>query len=582
MTGKVSALFSLLLLTSLLIMHPVLYAEENISIEQPQSIRSIMKAEKRVQETREILDIVNRIDSIYGNLYENLKEKKQLVIFFDPAHGKLSNGEWQGGKITHRLSCTGRPEEYYSIQLSRKLYKLLKDNPHVTIKSTTDYMKVLEEDSEVYNNIPFSTSVAMAKESNAFIILSEHLNNVSMSYKASGKSNIPGIHITLDGRGRKILRYVEDTYSGFLTLYNPLDSSGFSRQYAVKLKHRLEEEGLTPNSWDFGAVGDDRFSYFVDFPVSIIYESGFISNPKEEIKLADPAHQDILIKAQYEMLLETIEDVFAVDISGREPKKKEGKTDSRVELLKLSRIAVYYTKKGETRNVVNTITTMENKFRNSPFSSYIAYFSTIRKRIQNAEYNFNRGLVNSNKKRRKTARKYFRNARRCISYAPIYSAYQEKYSAYLGRRRAFREDYEARLEETPASVSVPVHRAPRWTPIILAIDDNQSLRDAVYKALEPDEKTMNRLMNSFINAHGVGHKKVKYYSKKNKKYKTKWKRYTKKINFYKGIYIVHIDKNLNIHDAKRISSVHLNPGKYQNQQYLKNSFFASENKIKDL
>ena len=109
MTGKFPILLSILTLMSFF--SSSARAEDFSAEKQPPSIQSILKAESRVKESKEIIDIINKIDTTYDNLFDKLNNKKPLVVFFDTAHGKLSNGEWQGGKITHRLSCTGNPEE---------------------------------------------------------------------------------------------------------------------------------------------------------------------------------------------------------------------------------------------------------------------------------------------------------------------------------------------------------------------------------------------------------------------------------------------------------------------------------------
>ncbi|MCP4133662.1 MAG: hypothetical protein GY754_22025, partial [bacterium] len=250
---------------------------------KPQSLlmKRVLKKEKSRRRREDLAGIIRNIDKTYGSIYTNLKKGKKLVIFFDPAHGKLANGQWQG-EATNRMSATNRPEEFYSIMLSRGLYKQLSANRHIEVKSTPDFMEVLRGKKETYKNIPFTETVKMASQVGAFIILSEHLNNVSIFHKASGTTNLKGLHIVMDHSGRRILKYVHGQYSGFLTLYNKLDASGFSKEYALKLREKLIERNLNPNSWEKGAVGDDRFSYFVDFPISIIYESGFISHPDEE------------------------------------------------------------------------------------------------------------------------------------------------------------------------------------------------------------------------------------------------------------------------------------------------------------
>jgi hypothetical protein len=43
-----------------------------------------------------------------------------------------------------------------------------------------------------------------------------------------------------------------------------------------------------------------------------------------------------------------------------------------------------------------------------------------------------------------------------------------------------------------------------------------------------------------------------------------------------------MDKNLNINKAQRVSSAVLDPLKYQNQQYLKNSWFSRQEREKSL
>mgnify|MGYP007016123343 FL=1 len=77
------------------------------------------------------------------------------------------------------------------------------------------------------------------------------------------------------------------------------------------------------------------------------------------------------------------------------------------------------------------------------------------------------------------------------------------------------------------------------------------------------------------------YKKVKKYSKKKKRYVRVWKKSSSKFTFDYGIYIVTLDKNRRVVKAERVSSVYLNPERYQNQQYLKNSYFAETERQKD-
>src|SRR4030043_1687718 len=81
-------------------------AEIKLTIQQTPAIMNILNNEKNKFHRANIFEIINRIDKTYTNLYENLLEGKKLTIFFDPAHGLLPNGRWQGGAATHRMSCT--------------------------------------------------------------------------------------------------------------------------------------------------------------------------------------------------------------------------------------------------------------------------------------------------------------------------------------------------------------------------------------------------------------------------------------------------------------------------------------------
>jgi len=550
--------------------------------EQSPPIVKIFDREKKTEDLKQIIGIVNGIDSTYGDLHQNLRDGRKIVIFFDPAHGLLPSGDWQGA-VTGRMSCTNLPEEYYSILFSRRMYQMLSSNPYIEVRSTPDFLSVLRDESDIYYNIPFHETIRLANEAGAFMIISEHLNNISYTGKAGGTSNITGLHVTLDRRGRKILRYIESTHNGFLTLYNKLDASGFSKNYAVKLKRMLMEKGFQPNSWDFGAVGDDRFSYFVDFPISIIYESGFISNPDEEEKLRDPSYIDSIVSTQYDALIENICSIFGVDISGPSAYKTEKETDSRIDLLKMARIAVHYIRSGDSEKSLPIIREMEARYRSTNYEWYISYYSEIRKRIESAEYYYRIGLSNDRKKRYGTARRNYLRARRSVNRAPIYTAFRYKYNRALGRRASKKLYEEARpFVIRNARQPVTVTRAPLSRYVILPVEENQGLRHAVMQALQPDEKTTDRLIQSLGKAKIATRELATKYSSKKKKNIRYWKTVHQPVAFRKGIYLVKLNKNLNVVAVKQVRSVELDPSKYQNQQYLKNSYFGPQEKHRNL
>ncbi len=552
---------------------------------QNRIIERILQKENSTTSLRRLHNKINRIDFSYSNLYEKMSKGQKIVVFFDPAHGKLKNGKWQGGAATNRLSCTNKPEEFYSIKISREMYKLLIKNPFIDVKSTPDFLEVLKGNSDTYKNIPFKTTIKMAKESNAFIIISEHLNNVSMKFKADGVINLPGLHITRNRYGKKFLTNTS-IYSGFLTLYNKLDASGFSKNYAISLKDKLVARGLKANNWEFGAVGDDRFSYFTDFPVSIIYESGFISNPEEEKKLRDDTYISNLVQSQYDSLLSTIDKHFGINILKGKLLKTSASNWKRVELLKLSRIAIFYLKIGKTKKAVSVIKQMQIYFPGKTYKNEIKHYSKIKKDILFAEKRFKKYKRYRRSKRwrtRKKARKYLRVAKRIVRKKPLFSYYVKKYSQKKSKKSKYRKTKRRRLWiNTKRKKSIYAKKSKYSKKIILPIVNGYSLKESIQLALNPSPAKLKRLLRSLKTAKKVTWHKKRKYSKKKKRRITYWKKRVRKIHFKKGIYIVSLSKNLYVKKAKRVKSIELNSSKYQNQQYLKNSFLSNREKNKSL
>ncbi len=578
---KIFILMTVVLITSTIRSYSA--TDRNTSSEQSPVILKILKNEKNNLRQARLTEIVNKIDQTYGNLYESLSRGNRLVIFFDPAHGKLPNGQWQGGEATRRNSCTNLPEEFYSIRISRKMFELLRANKFIEVKTTDDFLAVLKGESDTYMDIPFTKTVELADKYGAFIIIAEHLNNISAVYKADGTVNLPGIHVTRNGFGWKVLQFVRDTYSGFLTLYNKLDASGFSLNYALNLKKTLMAQGLKPNSWNFGAVGDTRFCYFVDFPVSIIYESGFISNPVEEKNLRDTEYINKIVRAQYSSFLDTIRETFSVDISGETAKKIGTPSAERIELLKLARMAIYYIKNSDINKGIQVIAEMEKKYSKTKYREFTAYFSTIKNclALSSRYYDLAKKYRRQNKLR--LARNYFRQARRQIHYAPIFTALHERYRKELrGGVTAASANKIQILPIKKSTAPIEITRATPGRSVIFPIEQNQELEKAIELALSPDADTMKKLVSSFINARILKKIKVTEYSRAKKRWITSVKKVHEKVKFSTGIYIVRLDNKLNVISAQYVNSVTLNPAQYQNQQYLKNSYFAHGSKERSL
>jgi len=588
-------LFTLLILIS---SFQLLFAGETLKHRQNGDINYIIGKEKSPYARGRILSIINYIDDTYSNLYYKLKNGKKIVIFFDPAHGKDKTERWRG-HTTNRYSVTGKPEEYYSILFSRKMYNLLKGNKHIKVVTCDEFQQVLDGKSDSYHFLRFKTTVSLAKKFGAFMVIAEHLNNVSMFKKADGIVNIPGLHIVRDKRNRKILTHISGSYSGYLTLYNKYDASGFSKNYALSIKKGLTEKGYKLNSWEYGAVGDDRFTYYVDFPVSVIYENGFISHPVEEANCRDPYYIDGIVRTQYDSMLKTFREIGGVDISGDTVKKTGASTYCRVNLLKLSRLAIYYIKSGQAQKSARIIRLMKKRYGKYPqFRDTVRFYSSIQGRIDSSERLYRKGLRYKKKRWHKTARRYFKSALAKLNRNSLYYGFKNRYKCALWGKRAFaskkskgRSDIENITKPLPLPVILTKKYVPKdeikvnpssiTKPAIIAIEEGD-LNDAVTRSLAPDEQNLGKIVSSMKNYSVSKWKKRRYWSKKRKRRVTKWDKISKKFNFKSGIYIVRFNRDFTIASAKKVSSVYLDENRYQNQQFLKNSYFGQFRKERSL
>ncbi len=551
---------------------PLLYKD------QSSTINSIISFEKIPKNQNSIIKIVNYIDKTYTDIPEKIKNGDKLTIFFDPAHGKDHTGEWRG-ITTNRIGVTGLPEEYYSIFYSRKLYNLLKSNNFIKIVTSKDFQAVLDGKSESYHYLRFAQTVSMASDAGAFLIIAQHLNNVSIFNKADGRINIPGIHMARDRQNRLLLQNIKGSYSGFLTLYNKFDASGFSREYALKIKNSLVDKGYTPNNWEYGAVGDDRFTYYMDFPVSVIYENGFISNPEEEKKILDPYYMDGIVKSQYDTLLETVKTIYGIDITGSEAKIINVNYNNRIEMLKLARIAIYYFKNAETAKAKKTVEAMNKYSNNTDFADSVEYYNSILKKISQSETLYKRGIAQKKKKQYKSARKSFTAAVANLDSNAIYDDYKTRYNNELnlnrGKKTIASKSSEISQAAKTKESSIIINSSAITKPVIITMEEGTTIKQAIIDALNPDKESLEKIENRMLDYKKVKWVKYKKWSKKHKKNVYAWKKTTEDFKFKTGIYIVNLDKNLNILKADSVSSVYLNPDKYQNQQYLKNSYFEN-------
>jgi hypothetical protein len=561
---------------------------ENLNHEQNSDIIKILNYCSG-QTREEAIHIINYIDDTYGKLYENLTNNGKFTIYFGPAHGKDESGQWRG-ITTNRIGISGLPEEYYSMIYSRKLYSLLKGNKFIEVAAAPYYKDVLEGKSDSYHYMKFTDVAKNAYEAKAFMVVEMHMNNVSVFEKADGLVNMPGIHMVRDSSGKKLLKNITGIYSGFLTLYNKYDASGFSQQYALNIRNALVAKGYSANGWEYGAVGDDRFSYYLLFPVSVIYECGFISHPVEEKMLRDPYYMDGMVSTQYEMLLKTIKDIYGIDISGENVLGNPKDISEKVELLKLARLIIHFIQSGDVDAATESYRAMK-KIHNSASKEYISYYGNIIERVNRSESLYKKGIAlskNKNAKKRSKARQYFVRARDCLNRNVMYQTLKEKYSyAIYGERKNENAIAERRTQRniSYSSKGVSAFSATPSSitkPFVISLSHGETLEHAVAEALDADQNIIEKLVSEMENYKKVKVVKVKKYSARKKKAIWTWEKIREDFEFTPGLYVVSLDKKLNVIKAEKVSAVYLDPHRYQNQQYLKNSYFAATEKEKDL
>ncbi|PKL16993.1 MAG: hypothetical protein CVV49_13425 [Spirochaetae bacterium HGW-Spirochaetae-5] len=575
-----------LLLLIIISINADLFSDTIIKNKQTPAIDKIIELQDNKNTFNDTAEIINYIDEVYGNLYESLENGGKITIYFGPAHGKDETGRWRG-ITTNRVGVTGLPEEYYSMLYSRKLYDLLKQNPFIDIAAKDEYREVLEGRSDTYHYMKFEDVMRNAKSAGAFMVIESHMNNVSIFSKADGLINMPGIHMARDSSGRKLLINITGSYSGFLTLYNKYDAGGFSRQYAVNIRDALVAKGYKANNWDYGAVADDRFTYYLNFPVSIIYESGFISHPIEEKKLLEEDYMDGMVKTQYEMLIKTFNDIYGIDISRKEFKGKKKDFKSGVEMLKLARLAIYFIQQGDTKSANLAVKTMKTLYYNPHTKDSIDYYKSIMSTINYAESYYNKGINYRNKKKYNKARVSFVNAKGSLSRNAMYSAYRDKYSAAIygnkkSRNTAKESTPGTRWERNRIETTIPAKPSSITKPFILALSNGESLENAILESLDPDTDNLKTLVSSISNYKKVTWVKSRQYLAKKKRYKTVWTKKYEDFEFKPGIFVVHMDRNMKIVKAERVSKVYLDQNKYQNHQYLKNSYFTEIEQKREL
>ena len=566
------------------------------ALPQSKDITAAVERETSPEKKKELCEVIDAIDRIYGSIRSGDSGKK-IVIYVDPAHGMVNvNGkmEWQGA-VTWRKSTTGVPEELYSIPICRDLYRLLSSNPNIEVVSTPDFIEVMKGNAEVYKDVTFDETVEWAKKQDAFLILSEHLNNISPIWKADGFVNLEGCHITCDSWRTPMISYINGVYKGYYTYYSVYDVTGSSKTIADRFRDNMIAKGHQPNGWDNGAVADDRFASYIGYPISFIFESGFISNPAEESALKTPEFRRDVVMSQYRAILDTIKAEFGVDISGhvRSIDKSDVKRyEDNIEAIKLSRVFVWCTQKGEFTNALAALATLEKQNASGAHKWSAWAYSEMRRRLQRIASGFDTGAWREKKGSLSKAASNYLDVIRTMGYHPLFNGVREtayeRYNAIarrIGLRKqtynysiAYQESFPPELQALRSNIE----NHSLTTPYIVPIQQGETLDEAIDLAIAPSTELREKIVQAVKNSRTTQTVWDKSWSKKKKKY-VYYKRYVKvKPDFSPGIYLMTFGRNYQVTWVSKANNIPLNPKAYQNQQFLKNSCFAEKSKERSL
>jgi len=431
-------------------------------------------------------------------------------------------------------------------------------------------MTVLDNKSEFYNNISFNETLKLATEAGAYIIVSEHLNNVASIYKKDGLINVAGIHVTRNEEGTRYLTNVRDVYKGFLTLFNKYDASGFSGHYAKMIKEDLVKKGLTPNSWDYGTVADDRFIYFNNYPVSVIFESGFISNLQDEALLQNDEYCKKIAETHYTAMLSSIKDIFGIDISGSNIKIVNSNYEITVTALKLSRIVIYYLNNGTAEKALDAVSLL-TALPGYKDAGQLACYRQMEIKLLKMIKLQKKAQVLAGKKRYNEAYKNLIAANNQINDSPVYTQLNRNLNLEVKKLIPFlkKKQGDIKLKISHNNNSDRVTTSPaefkkskpvKTKTIILAVNDAETLQNALTRALAPGDSKIVSMLEKNLRSTSVN--RVTYqseYSKISKKNISRKIIRKQKISFIKGIYLVRINSSLQIKEVELVDRVLLDP-----------------------
>lgn len=218
-----------------------------------------------------------------SDVKKNLHQRR-LTIVIDPGHG---------GKDTGAISAHGRMEKTVVLAISKQLVTLLNQNPrfHATLSRDGDYF------------IPLRARLILARRANADLFISIHAD-AALDASASGSSVFA---LSPHGATTEAARWLarrENAELGDVNLNALKDRSPMLRsilidlaqtatiQASLRLGNQVLDQLELVNRLHYTHVEQAPFMVLKspDIP-SILIETGFISHPQEEVRLADPLYQ---------------------------------------------------------------------------------------------------------------------------------------------------------------------------------------------------------------------------------------------------------------------------------------------------
>ena len=182
---------------------------------------------------------------------ENLPPERQTVILIDPGHGGVDGGA---------VSCTGIPESRYNLDISLRLYDLFRFLGYDArmIRKTDTSVHTTGETIAQKKLSDLKERVRITNETDNAVLISIHQN----FFSDSRYSGAQVFYASTEG-SRELAQSLQ---SAFSSTVNPGSRRQCRKSDGVYLMERIRKPG-------------------------VLIECGFLSSPREEAMLRDPAYQ---------------------------------------------------------------------------------------------------------------------------------------------------------------------------------------------------------------------------------------------------------------------------------------------------